>query len=124
MQVTSGTGRPGTLLHVSTPPSDDLVAQLVELSEQFAAQDQALRSRIIELMSFAEHQVAARVHLAQDHQALLAERAALAARVAELEAQLARTEQALHAVEHSTLFRAAAPARRVYARLRGRRPQP
>ncbi len=109
---------------MSTPPPDDLVAQLVELSEQFAAQDQALRNRIIELMSFAEHQVAARVHLAQDHQALLAERAALAARVAELEAQLARTEQALHAVEHSTLFRAAAPARKVYARLRGRRSQP
>jgi hypothetical protein len=106
------------------PSGDDLVAQLVELSEQFAAQDQALRNRIIELMSFAEHQVAARVHLAQDHQALLAERAALAARVAELEEQLARTEQALHAVEQSTLFRAAAPARRVYARLRGRRSQP
>jgi hypothetical protein len=108
----------------SGPPSDELIAQLVELSEQFAAQDQSLRNRVIELMSFAEHQVAARVHLAQDHQALIAEQAVLAARVIELEAQLARTEQALRAVEQSTLFRATAPARRVYARLRSRRAGP
>ena len=110
----------GTLRHVSTPSPDDLVAQLVELSEQFDEQNQALRDRIIELMSFAEHQVAARVHLALDTQQLMAEHQAAVARVHELEAQLARTEEALHAIEQSTLFRAAAPARRVYAKVRGR----
>jgi hypothetical protein len=102
------------------PPPDHLVEQLVELSEQFDAQNQALRDRVVELMSLAEHQVAARVYLAQDYERLQAEHGAVLERLAEIEAQLARTEEALRAIEQSKLFRAVAPARRFYARLRVR----
>ena len=52
---------------------DDFVDQLVDLCEQYDAQTQALRDRIIELMSFAEHQVAARVEVSFETQRLAAE---------------------------------------------------
>jgi hypothetical protein len=97
---------------------DDLFDQMVELCEQFEHQDQALRSRIVELMVMAEHQVAARVDISFETMRLQAENAALRERMAELEAQLRRTEDALHAVEQSRLFRAAAPVRSLYARVR------
>lgn len=97
-----------------------MVDELVELCDQFDAQDQALRSRIVELMSFAEHQVAARVEISFETQRLAGENVGLHARVAELETQLRRTEEALDAVHATRVFRATLHARRLYGRLRGR----
>lgn len=97
-----------------------MVDELVELCDQFDAQDQALRSRIVELMSFAEHQVAARVEISFETQRLAADNLSLRARVDELESQLRRTEDALEAVYATRLFRTTLQARRLYGRLRGR----
>ncbi len=99
---------------------DDFVDQLVDLCEQYDAQTQALRDRIIELMSFAEHQVAARVEVSFETQRLASELAGVRERNVELEAQLHLTEDALHAIEQSTLFRAAEPVRRIYGKVRKR----
>jgi chromosome segregation ATPase len=101
-------------------PESHLLDELASLCDEFEEQNQALRSRIVEVMSFAEHQVAARVEAGQAIVGLQAELVALGARITELEAQLARTEQALHAIEHSTLFRVAAPARSMWAKVRSR----
>ena len=120
--------------------------QLVELCNDFDDQNQALRNRVIELLTFAEREVSARVHLSQDltdlrlaheqlsdahaellvthnelathHQHLTTTHNELATHLDEVREQLRITEEALHAIQNSMLFQLARPFRSVYGRLR------
>ena len=124
----------------------ELSDQLIELCNDFDDQNQALRNRVIELLTFAEREVSARVHLSQDltdlrlaheqlsdahaellvthnelathHQHLTTTHNELATHLDEVREQLRITEEALHAIENSMLFRLARPFRSAYGRLR------
>jgi chromosome segregation ATPase len=138
----------------------ELSDQLIELCNDFDDQNQALRNRVIELLTFAEREVSARVHLSQDltdlrlaheqlsdahaellvthnelathhqhlttthnelathHQHLTTTHNELATHLDEVREQLRITEEALHAIENSMLFRLAQPFRSAYGRLR------
>jgi hypothetical protein len=88
----------------NTPLSGE---ERIKLLEQLAREHQRLRSRVVELTALAEAAVA---------RAVLAEK-----RIRHLDDVIADKQAHIDALMNSRTMRLAAPARRVYAKLRDRR---
>lgn len=91
------------------PTVDELIGLLERLDDDFERQ----RLRLLEVFEWFELAVTEQV-------AVERHRDQLAHRIGELEAELAAVRRELEALRSTRLFRAAAPARRLYARIRRR----
>lgn len=92
---------------VDLPLGAEGIEELVALVDELDADNERLRMRVLELLELMEDAVTAQV---------AGER-----RIAELEQRCAALEREIEALGNTRVMRVAAPARRVYARLRARR---